>query len=50
MTTTTPTPAPAYVRSRDERVIAGVCAGLAAHLGVPVKAVRIGMAVLTSIL
>lgn len=43
MTTTPPTLAPAYVRSRDEHVIAGVCAGLAAHLGLPIKAVRIGM-------
>jgi signal transduction histidine kinase/phage shock protein PspC (stress-responsive transcriptional regulator) len=34
------------VRSSD-RVIAGVCAGLAAHLGWPVKSVRIGMALAT---
>ena len=27
-------------RSRDERMLAGVCAGLAAHLGMPVGAVR----------
>lgn len=36
---------PALTRSRDDRVIAGVCAGLASHLGLPVKWVRIGMAV-----
>lgn len=35
---------PPLVRSSD-RVIAGVCAGLAAHLGWPVRMVRIGMAV-----
>jgi signal transduction histidine kinase/phage shock protein PspC (stress-responsive transcriptional regulator) len=33
---------PPLVRSSD-RLIAGVCAGLAAHLGWPVKSVRIGM-------
>ena len=33
---------PPLVRSSD-RIIAGVCAGLAAHLGWPVKGVRIGM-------
>lgn len=33
---------PPLVRSSD-RIIAGVCAGLAAHLGWPVKSVRIGM-------
>ncbi|MDQ5860729.1 MAG: PspC domain-containing protein [Actinomycetota bacterium] len=37
---------PPLVRSSD-RVIAGVCAGLAAHLGWPVKIVRIGMALAT---
>lgn len=37
---------PPLVRSSD-RVIAGVCAGLAAHLGWPVKNVRIGMALAT---
>ncbi|MET3204166.1 MULTISPECIES: PspC domain-containing protein [unclassified Arthrobacter] len=37
---------PPLVRSSD-RVIAGVCAGLAAHLGWPVKSVRIGMAFAT---
>lgn len=35
---------PPLVRSSD-RVIAGVCAGLAAHLGWPVRTVRIGMVV-----
>jgi signal transduction histidine kinase/phage shock protein PspC (stress-responsive transcriptional regulator) len=37
---------PPLVRSTD-RVIAGVCSGLAAHLGWPVKNVRIGMALAT---
>jgi signal transduction histidine kinase/phage shock protein PspC (stress-responsive transcriptional regulator) len=37
---------PPLVRSTD-RVIAGVCSGLAAHLGWPVKTVRIGMAIAT---
>src|SRR6476620_9973608 len=35
---------PPLARSSD-RVIAGVCAGLAAHLGWPVRMVRIGMVV-----
>ncbi|WP_457974088.1 ATP-binding protein [Arthrobacter sp. D1-17] len=35
---------PPLVRSGD-RIIAGVCAGLAAHLGWPVRMVRIGMTV-----
>ena len=34
---------PPLVRS-SERIIAGVCAGLAAHLGWPVRNIRIGMA------
>ncbi|RGE19480.1 ATP-binding protein [Leucobacter sp. wl10] len=34
-------------RPRDDRVIAGVCGGLAAHLGVPVGPVRVGMLVMT---
>ncbi|QIK63997.1 PspC domain-containing protein [Leucobacter viscericola] len=33
-------------RSRDDRVVAGVCSGLATHLSLPVMAVRIGMLVL----
>jgi signal transduction histidine kinase/phage shock protein PspC (stress-responsive transcriptional regulator) len=37
---------PPLVRSSD-RIIAGVCAGLAAHLGWPVKYVRIGMVLAT---
>jgi signal transduction histidine kinase/phage shock protein PspC (stress-responsive transcriptional regulator) len=37
---------PPLVRSAD-RIIAGVCSGLAAHLGWPVKNVRIGMALAT---
>jgi signal transduction histidine kinase/phage shock protein PspC (stress-responsive transcriptional regulator) len=39
-------PRPPLVRSPD-RIIAGVCSGLAAHLGWPVKNVRIGMALAT---
>ena len=35
---------PPLVRSSD-RMIAGVCSGLAAHLGWPVRMVRLGMAV-----
>ncbi|BCW72359.1 ATP-binding protein [Arthrobacter sp. NicSoilB8] len=41
---TTPPARPPLVRSSD-RVIAGVCAGLANHLGWPVHMVRIGMVV-----
>ncbi|GAA6526307.1 PspC domain-containing protein [Intrasporangium sp. DVR] len=37
----TPAPRPPLVRPTSGRVIGGVSAGLAAHLGVPVKAVRI---------
>ena len=36
------------VRSRDDRVIAGVCVGLAAHLGMPVITVRIALLILTA--
>ena len=43
---TTAYPRPPLVRSAD-RVIAGVCAGLADHLGWPVRNVRIGMALAT---
>src|SRR5688500_6482296 len=35
---------PPLVRTSD-RIVAGVCAGLAAHLGWPVRMVRIGMTV-----
>ncbi|GAA2473031.1 PspC domain-containing protein [Terrabacter carboxydivorans] len=42
------TPRPPLVRQRQGKVIAGVAAGLAAHLGVPVVAVRVAL-VLTSI-
>ena len=35
-------------RTRDDRVVAGVCAGLAAHLGLPVGAVRVTMLVLAA--
>ncbi|MBT2551408.1 ATP-binding protein [Arthrobacter sp. ISL-65] len=41
---TTATVRPPLVRSSD-RVIAGVCSGLAVHLGWPVRMVRIGMVV-----
>src|ERR687890_371029 len=37
---------PPLARSSD-RVIAGVCSGLAVHLGWPVKNVRVGMALAT---
>ncbi|MFC6234264.1 PspC domain-containing protein, partial [Leucobacter soli] len=40
MTTTTP-----LVRSREDRLLGGVCAGLAMHLGLPVVWVRGGMLV-----
>ncbi|WP_125098740.1 ATP-binding protein [Leucobacter chromiireducens] len=38
---------PPLVRANDDRFLAGVCAGLAAHLGVPVTAVRVTMVALT---
>ncbi|QYM75264.1 ATP-binding protein [Leucobacter luti] len=38
---------PPLVRASDDSMIAGVCAGLASHLGLPVNAVRIGTLVLT---
>ena len=38
-------PTPALTRSRDDRLVAGVCGGLASHLGLPVKWVRVGMAI-----
>ena len=37
---------PPLVRATDDRILAGVCAGLAAHLAVPVTWVRIAFAVL----
>lgn len=37
----------ALVRSRDDRMIAGVCAGLAEYLGWPVQRVRIGYVLLS---
>lgn len=37
---------PPLVRANDDRVLAGVCGGLAQHLGLPVQAVRIGALVL----
>ena len=45
-TTVTPTPTRRLYRPRDHRIIAGVAAGLARHLGVPVIAVRIALVVL----
>jgi signal transduction histidine kinase/phage shock protein PspC (stress-responsive transcriptional regulator) len=42
------TPRPPLVRQRQGKVIAGVAAGLAAHLGIPVVAVRVAL-VLTTI-
>ena len=39
-------PRPPLVREREGRVIAGVCVGLAHHLRVPVKAVRIAFVLL----
>lgn len=42
MTTTQP-----LVRSRNDRVLAGVCGGLAAHLGISPTAARIGWAILS---
>lgn len=38
---------PPLVRPRAGRTLAGVCAGVAGHLGLPVKAVRIGFVVAT---
>lgn len=38
-------PAPTLTRSARERLLAGVCGGLAEHLRLPVTAVRIGMLV-----
>ena len=38
---------PPLTRALDDRVLAGVCAGLAAHLGVPVGGVRLGALALT---
>ena len=36
-------------RSRDDRVLVGVCGGLGAHLGLPAQTVRIAMLVLTAL-
>jgi phage shock protein C len=38
---------PPLVRPRDGRMVAGVCAGLAAHFGIDVNLVRLGFAVFT---
>jgi signal transduction histidine kinase len=45
-TATAPTPTRRLYRPRDHRIIAGVAAGLAAHLGIPVIAVRVALVVL----
>lgn len=42
MTTTQP-----LVRSRNDRVLAGVCGGLAAYLGISPTAARIGWVILS---
>lgn len=36
-------------RSRDDRVLVGVCGGLGEHLGIPAQTVRIAMLVLTAL-
>jgi phage shock protein PspC (stress-responsive transcriptional regulator) len=41
------TPDRQLVRPRQGRMVAGVCAGLAAHFGVDVNLVRLGFAVFT---
>jgi signal transduction histidine kinase len=46
MTAPAPAPTPRLVRDTGNKVVAGVAAGLAQHLGVPVVAVRIGFFVL----
>jgi phage shock protein PspC (stress-responsive transcriptional regulator) len=38
---------PRLVRPRDGRMVAGVCAGLAAHFGIDVNLIRLGFAVFT---
>jgi phage shock protein PspC (stress-responsive transcriptional regulator) len=38
---------PPLVRPRDGRMVAGVCAGLAAHFGIDVNRVRLGFAAFT---
>ncbi|MBL3698935.1 ATP-binding protein [Leucobacter luti] len=40
---------PPLVRATDDRLLAGVCGGLAAHLGLPPTAVRAGMLVLAAL-
>jgi signal transduction histidine kinase len=49
MTTATDSSPPRLLRDPDNRVVGGVAAGLARHLGVPVLAVRIGFFVLALI-
>lgn len=46
VTTTAVTPPRRLYRPRDQRIVAGVAAGLARHLGIPVLAVRITLVVL----
>lgn len=41
------TPAKQLVRPREGRMVAGVCAGLAAHFGIDVNLIRLGFAVFT---
>ena len=40
---------PPLQRPKDDRILAGVCSGLATHLGLPVRAVRVGMLVLAAL-
>ena len=44
---TGPVTRPPLVRPRDGRMVAGVCAGLAAHFGIDVNRVRLGFAAVT---
>ena len=41
------TPGPRAYRSTEDRVIAGVCGGLAEHLGIPVLWLRVGFVAFT---
>jgi phage shock protein PspC (stress-responsive transcriptional regulator) len=44
---TGPATRPPLVRPQDGRMVAGVCAGLAAHFGIDVNRVRLGFAAFT---
>ncbi|MEL4183737.1 PspC domain-containing protein, partial [Corynebacterium bovis] len=46
---TAPPPTPRLVRLREGRVVAGVCTGLAAHLGVRLTAVRVAFTLLMAL-